>query len=62
MIRQISHMIPEIQITISEDPLKITRDLIISDCVQSAIWLGIATFHQIPDAIGPRQPVVGTGH
>jgi len=59
---QISYIIPEIQITISEDPFKITRDLIISDCVQNEIWFGISAFHQISDAIGQRQPVVGTGH
>jgi hypothetical protein len=62
MIWQISHMIFEIQVTLSEDPVKITRDRSGSDCVQSEIWLGLSALHQISYALGPRQPVVGTGH
>ena len=42
MIWQISHMIFEIQVTLSEDPVKITRDRSGSDCVQSEFWLGLS--------------------
>ena len=69
MIREISHIIDEILNSISEiqdaiweDQVKENAELVIPGCVQSKISPRIDAIHQISYAIGPQQPVVGTGH
>jgi hypothetical protein len=62
MIWQISHMIPVMQVTISEDQVKIIREFVSSSCVQSEIWKRITAIYQILHDLWATQPVVGTGH
>jgi hypothetical protein len=49
---------PVRQVTISEDQVKITREFVISSCVQSEIWKRITAIYQILYELWATQPVV----